>query len=269
MDGQRKIVLDYLHRLGLNDAVANLYLALSTYGPQSISELARHAQIERTRIYRMLDELAASGLVEIETHYKRHIIKPAPAENLRLLLAKKEEELLSLQNNFEAVEQLLSARHAQQQATRVQFYHGNEGAKQMLWNETRAHHEVLSILYENIQTKTNQAFFERWAHRANERGLRFRGIVGEHFLASQKRWYANRRHERLKHWEQRVVDPSVFAITHSVFIYDNVVAYYNWKDSEIFGIEIYNQQIADGQRQLFELLWSQSAPLGDVPSQDS
>lgn len=45
--------------------------------------------------------------------------------------------------------------------------------------------------------------------------------------------------------------------------YDNVVAYYNWKDGEIFGIEVYNQEIATAQRNFFEMLWRQGLPIPD------
>jgi hypothetical protein len=31
--------------------------------------------------------------------------------------------------------------------------------------------------------------------------------------------------------------------------------YFNWKDGEIFGFEVYNQEIADAQRHIFEMLW--------------
>lgn len=32
------------------------------------------------------------------------------------------------------------------------------------------------------------------------------------------------------------------------------------EDDEVFGLEIYNAQIADSQRQIFELLWRQAVP---------
>jgi hypothetical protein len=56
----------------------------------------------------------------------------------------------------------------------------------------------------------------------------------------------------------------LFPITHSTVIYGDVTAYFNWKDGEIFGIEIYNQQIADAQRQFFEMLWRQGVPVDDL-----
>ena len=68
----------------------------------------------------------------------------------------------------------------------------------------------------------------------------------------------------LKNWDARYVEARTFAIDHSTIIYDNVVAYYSWKDSEIFGIEIYNQEIADGQRKFFEMLWERGGQLPEL-----
>jgi hypothetical protein len=128
----------------------------------------------------------------------------------------------------------------------------------MLWNETKATTENLSILDENMQVNTKAAFFERWVRTCNERDLHFRGLVSERFLASQKRWYDAHNNEQLAHWHSRYVTPAQLPITHNTVIYDDVVAHYQWSDNEIFGIEIHNQDIADAQRGLFELAWKQA-----------
>jgi hypothetical protein len=47
-------------------------------------------------------------------------------------------------------------------------------------------------------------------------------------------------------------------ITISQDIYDDVVAYLSWRDNEVFGIEIYNRNIANNQRHFFEKLWKQA-----------
>ena len=245
----------YFAKLGFEPEVANIYLALYTHGPQSISELSRNSKVERTRIYRLIDTLLESNLIEVESHYKRGIIKAAPIANLHILISKKEQELKSLQDELELIQQVLARNSLSSPATRVQFYNGPEGNKQMFWNETKAKTEVLAILFENMQTKTNSVFFERWATACNEKQIHFRGLVGDEFMASQEKWYATHTNERLKYWDQRQMPKDLFAITHSMTIYDNVVAYFNWKDGEIFGIEIYNKDIANTQRQFFEMLW--------------
>ncbi len=254
----------YFGKLGLEPEIADLYLALYAHGPQTISELSRNASVERTRIYRLIDKLLESGLIEVESHYKKGIIKAAPIANLRILISKKDQELKSLQDELELIEQVLARNSLSSPATRVQFYHGAAGTKQMFWNQTKAKTETLGIFYENMQIHTDSKFFERWVAICNEKELRFKGLFSDTFRASQQKWYATHQNERLKLWESRYVSQDVFPITHNMVLYDNVVAYYNWKNGEIFGIEIYNKDIADSQRRFFEMLWAQAHPEPDL-----
>ncbi|PIR98931.1 hypothetical protein COT87_02260 [Candidatus Collierbacteria bacterium CG10_big_fil_rev_8_21_14_0_10_44_9] len=55
-----------------------------------------------------------------------------------------------------------------------------------------------------------------------------------------------------QYWEIRHLDkPFQFEI----LIYNNVYCMYRYTGDEIFCIEIYSQELADMQRQLFEYLW--------------
>jgi DNA-binding transcriptional regulator GbsR (MarR family) len=259
----------YLFKLGLASEIADIYLALHTYGPQSLSELARHSGVERTRIYRMMDELTASNLVEIETQYKKNIFHAAPITNLQILISKKEQDIRDLQKELQELHRNLSDPAASSPATRIQFYKGIEGLKQMYWNQTKGTTENLAILHENMQIRTNLSFFERWAHACNENGLKFRGIINDNFIKTQQEWYGEHSNGRLANWRSRYLPDNVFLITHSVVIYDDVTSYYNWKDGEIFGVEMRNQEIADSQRQFFEMLWSQGTSVDDLKDIES
>jgi hypothetical protein len=134
----------------------------------------------------------------------------------------------------------------------------------MFWNQTRAKGEEVSILYEPIQTVTGKGFFERWAGRINELGVPTRSVVGLHFLQSLNDWYETHQNERLTEWKGRYVDESVFRIAHSMHVYDDIIAYYNWKAGELSGVEIRNKELADSQRQFFEMLWAQSTDLSEA-----
>ena len=106
------------------------------------------ANVERTRVYRLLDIMADLHLSETEIHYKRSIVKAAPVGNLQLLIDKREHELRELQQEFGDFEKAVHEQAAiASPATHVQFYKGDAGLKQMLWNETRSQTENLSILY--------------------------------------------------------------------------------------------------------------------------
>lgn len=257
-------IREYLHKLGFEPQIADLYLTLHNFGPLSISQLSRHSGVERTRIYRLLDTLQASGLVETEIRSKRSIIKAAHIGNLQSLLSKREQELQALQDELHTIEKSFTHNSISSEHAKVHFYQGLDGRKQMFWNQTRAKGETVCILYENMQNKTNSTYFERWVRKCNEQNLHFRGIIGEHFIRTQQNWYAEHQNERLTHWESRYINPSIYPITYSLIVYDDVVAYHTWQGGEIFGIEIINQEIADGQRRLFEMLWKQSQPVDDL-----
>jgi len=195
----------YFNKLGLEPEVADLYLALHAYGPQTMSELARHSGVERTRIYRLVDVLRDTGLVEVEVHYRRNILKAAPVSNLQILLSKKEEELRALQADFSKIEGTISQHAHRTPTTQVQFYKGPEGLKQMFWNETKSKTENLAILFENMQGQTKAAFFERWVREFNSNDIKNRSLVGDHFLETQKSWYKRKDSERIEKFKARYV----------------------------------------------------------------
>lgn len=252
---------EYLEKLGIEPYIASVYLSLHTNGPQSISQLARDTNIERTRIYRLLDKIHESNLIEVENKYKSKLLRAAPLSNLQVLFSKKEQELDQLQQELPKIENILSKNRSVTEKTRIEFYHGSDGTKQMLWNETRAKGQIVSILRENIQTKTAEKFFERWVKLCNERQLKFRSVVSDEFIQSQKNWYSDHSNEKLKYWKGRYISRKSFPINHSIVIYDDVACFFSWTENEIYGIEIHNQDIADTQRQFFEVIWAKSSAL--------
>jgi sugar-specific transcriptional regulator TrmB len=264
MSGDTQAIRAYFFKLGLSSEIADIYLALYAFGDQTISELARHSSVERTRIYRLMDELQAANLIEVEVQYKRKVLRAAPIANLQILLSKKEQDLHDLYKGLGDLETTLARGGQQASATKVQAYQGTEGLKQMFWNQTRGTTENLSILHETVQIRTNLVFFERWVQAFNNRNIKSRSVFGDNFVHNQQTWYKKYANERLANWQGKYIPEGLFPITHSVVIYDDVTSYYNWKDGVMFGIEIYNQQIADAQRQFFEILWNQGIHINDL-----
>lgn len=264
MFGDTQAVRAYFFKLGLSSEIADIFLALHAHGKQTISDLARHSGIERTRIYRLMDELLASNLIEVEQQYKRTILSAAPVSNLQLLLVKKEQELQELRGGLHDLQQALAESSMRSPATKIQSYKGVDGLKQMFWNQTRTKGENLSILYENMQIHTGLTFFERWVKVTDERKMKARSIISDNFVRTQQNWYKKHTNDRMSNWEGRYLPDGVFPITHSTVIYNDVTAYFNWKNGEIFGIEIYNSEIADAQRKFFEMLWVQGIKIDDL-----
>jgi hypothetical protein len=258
MENTSHAVRTYFAKLGLAPEIADIYLALHTSGPQSMSDLARSSGVERTRIYRLLDTLMDSSLIELESHDRRGIVKAAPIANLNILINKREQELKSLQDELTLIEQVLARNSLSSPTTRVQFYTGHEGIKQMLWNLTKAHTTIHATLIESLQTITNDRFLERWVTACKNGDVQMQSMFGKRYLEYQQKLNANYIDTSFPNWQNRYIDEGVFRITQSTLIYNDVVGYINRKDDETFGVEIQNSGIADSQLQLFKLLWQKA-----------
>ncbi|HSD56434.1 MAG TPA: helix-turn-helix domain-containing protein, partial [Candidatus Saccharimonadales bacterium] len=98
----------YFAKLGLEQEIADIYMALYAHGPQHIAALSRLSGVERTRIYRLIDTLLESNLIEVDSSHTRGIIKAAPISNLRILINRRNEELKNLTDELELLEQVMA-----------------------------------------------------------------------------------------------------------------------------------------------------------------
>lgn len=253
-------VTSYFSKLGLEQEVANIYLALYAEGPQSISALARSSGVERTKIYRLIDRLLESNLVEIEPQAKRGIIKAAPIANLHILIAQKEQELKSLHNDLGLIEQLLARNSLSNPSYRTQLYQGVPGIKQLRWNQTRSKTEIVSILSKPIDERLGKAFFVKWVDAVKAAQVRIRLLVSSEVNASLDTWYpmAQPINQPTPSATIRQLPPIAVATAHNTVVWDTVTSFYEWKDGDAYGIEIYNESIAKAQRAYFETLWGTS-----------
>jgi len=251
MASEAGAIRTYFSKLGLDAEIADIYLALHTYGPQSISQLSRNAHVERTRIYRLIDQLMDSGLIELESQQKRGIIKAAPIANLRILIAQKEQELKSLQDELGLIEQALGRNSLSSPISRVQFYEGPDAAKQIRQRMLSAKSEVLSILYKGIPDEFGQQFASQWLAAVDRQEIVFRNLAGHNMEQPPTSVYP-------KSWTTHLIGKDTFPISYSTFIYDDIVAMYQWRNKTIYGTEIHSEDFANTQKALFEMLWQQS-----------
>ena len=240
----------YFGKIGLSDELADLYMALGDFGPQSISELSRNSRIERTRVYRLLDDLKLSNLVETETYYGKELLKAAPFSNVKSLIAKRELELLSLKDDFELISGSLASNELSSPAAKVKFYAGPEGIRQMLNNQLRASSEIASIAYQHLSPTTGTPFANNWLKEFSRRNLESRVIYGNDYFKSTPNTYKDP-----KKVVYKLIPQKKFLISSTIDVYDNVNAFFIWKDAKVYGYEVIDQSLADHNRQIFEMLW--------------
>ena len=251
-------IIDYLHKLGFDGLSSKLYIALLERGPLTILEASRAAHVERTKIYRLAEELIKKGIVEEIIDYKKKLLKAAPAEHLQMLILEQEANTTFLKDSFPLFQETIHSLSQISPFTKVLYYRGVDGIKQMLWNQLNASEEVVCFTFRNIEEVVGIGFWETWVYEFEERrNLILRELRTEVFYESLKEMEA---HTIMKQNQHRDLPGDLLLINYEADIYNDVFAMFDWKDGEIFGVEIYNQKIADMQKHFFEVFWNMAKP---------
>jgi hypothetical protein len=129
----------------------------------------------------------------------------------------------------------------------------------MQWNLFRAENETLSVMHRPMYSVTGSHFFERWVEHWNELNKTVRLICDQYFIDDSNAWHAKHPNNQVAGHDTRLLATEVMPLTFCFDIYNDVVAYYNWVGSDVFGIEVYNAEVAGAQRIFFEMLWAKTS----------
>jgi sugar-specific transcriptional regulator TrmB len=209
----------YFAKLGLDQEVADIYLALYTHGPQQIAALSRSSGVERTRIYRLIDTLLDSNLIELDASQSRGTIKAAPISNLRLLINKRAEELKNLTDELALLEQVLSRNSLAHGHTRMQFFPGPEGIRQLIRHILQKTTEVVGYTSPNLLEVLGIKFSKELSKEQQA------GLI------------------KLQHKEIALGQTQ----GHSCYVYDDIVAYV-YIENDTYGFEIHDPEMAKALR---------------------
>lgn len=251
----------YLTAYGLSVDEAKVYLALLEK-PLTHLEVARRTGVNRTKIYRIADDLEKLSLVRTEQLDKGRVLAASAPKNLEVSLVTEEQRLTnkkiilkellpSLEDIFKGAREDLSFS--------VSTYEGVSGMKQMLWNELKTKGELLSFGSGTLEDLVGS---KRWAeaHRAKTVDVDYR--IREINNRGKKPIHFTNTPSFLNKFERRNIDESVLKLEQQIIIYNDIVAVYHWRDDQKVGTEIHNKAYADTMRQMFEMYWQIAEPLG-------
>src|SRR5688572_24785582 len=118
----------YLGRLNLDPATADIYLALAKHGVSSALQLARTTHISRTQVYRHLEDLQAINLVSSEDLGHTTLYRTLPITNIEGTLADREAEIAGLRSDLGAITHFVQhLSGATGPTATVQHYYGIAG----------------------------------------------------------------------------------------------------------------------------------------------
>jgi sugar-specific transcriptional regulator TrmB len=256
LNNKNNILLQLRH-LGLAGEEAKIYLALLEK-PMSHLELARNTGVNRTKVYRLADNLIARSLITYEQGDEGRFLAAADPSNLEVALVTEEENLKAKRQLLKTALPFLQQAYrrntaSQPNAFTVNTYEGVAGFKQMLWNELQTKDELLAFGNGTLQDLVGSS---RWAEKQRAmvvskdykiRELLNPGTKPAGFTANQ---------DFLKHISERFISPHVLPLDQQICIYNDTVNTYHWRDGKKVGYEVISQSHANMMRQIFEHYWA-------------
>lgn len=238
--------------IGLTSKHAVVYKSLISLPHATPLQLARATKLNRSSLYRYLEELREKGLVEIIMADKSTRYRANP-EGFNLYLAKEESRIEILKTRIPPlVTQLSTLNPEKAPGTEVKYYQGVEGLKQMLWNVVQTKSEFVGLGIANWNTSVGKSYAEKLRRIMLENNIVSREISND---PDDSFSYTSLGDTYQNVYSHRRINPKILQIKHDTYIYDDVFAFYYHYKGELLGVEIHNYEISKTERQMFEILW--------------
>ncbi len=244
-----KDLLHVLRSAGLDDKEAPLYLAGLQLGSAPASEYAKSTGLNRITAYNTLETLAKRGMFTVEKKVRGKSYAPVAPEHLAVEVRK----------NAEAVQRMLPELRSLQgnsyRKPHVRFFEGWEGVRRVYEDTLTAKGELLNFANSSVVRKFWPNYDEEYVSQRVKRGISLRGISPDDDMGRQVHG-----EDKKKLREIRLVSAKEFDFTNEINVYDSKVAICSFSEGkkgeqEMFGVIIESKEVAETQRQIFEMAW--------------
>lgn len=245
-------ITNLLSDFGLSEEEVELYLAILRGVGDTALIISRELKYKRTTVYRILDSLIDKKLVVTRLGERGSRFIATPPDQLDFLITDREHELQDLKSSLPKLkEQLSELTHNSGDDSKVLYYHGKDGIKQITYNSLKAKGELLTYELDNMDSFMSHNEAEKLRRRFANNRINIRTLTN---VAKMDAW-TNVTDLVQNFWEIRHLSPNGSPFQFEILIYNNVFCMYNYTGGKAFAVEIHNQELADMQRQLFEYLW--------------
>jgi HTH-type transcriptional regulator, sugar sensing transcriptional regulator len=244
-----KDLLHVLRSAGLDEKEAPLYLAGLQLGSAPASDYAKSTGLNRITAYNTLEELVRRGMFTLEKKARGKCYTPVSPEHLAVEVRK----------NAEAVQRMLPELRSMQgtayRKPHVRFFDGWEGVRRVYEDTLTAKSELLNFANSALLRKLWPEYDKEYVAERVKRGIHLRGIAPDDEAGRKVHG-----EDRSKKREIRLVSAKEFDFTNEINIYDSKVAICSFSEGkkgvqEVFGVIIESKEVAETQRQIFEMAW--------------
>lgn len=250
-----------LRQAGMTKDEALLYANL-IQAPATHLQLSRVANMNRTKVYRVIADLEEQGLVTRRSDDRGMFLIASDPLFLDEQITKREIETSMQRTALERAKILLPALAADISTNdfAVYTYEGAEGMRQMQWHELQTEGILYAMGYLTYEELIgSRSWAEKFRERVADKGYDTYEIISRlpanydpHFTESES---------FLEHYKGRTLSSSVLPIFAPMVMYNDTVAIYQIESERKFGIEIVHAGYAKTMRKMFEQYWAIAEPL--------
>ena len=233
-----------LTHLGLSDKQANVYVALLNHGASTVTDIAKHAELYRTDVYRAVGTLLERGFVSKTKKKKRVLYKAESPAKLKSLVQ-------DLTDSFSEQLPLLEQQYrAQKKRPTVSFHESYQGI-QSVYDDIIATLPRGGVFYRYSSSKFRKPR-NRYVSRSYEKNRDEKKI--ERYVITSQSAKARKKPKLERYMKIIPPDFDLFEYNITQLVYGDKVAFVDYNTDTATVIE--NPTIASFQRQLFKLLFS-------------
>jgi sugar-specific transcriptional regulator TrmB len=237
--------------LGLDKLEGDLYLELIKDRSVPVSKLAIQFGTNRVRIYKAFEKLEKIGLIERENDFSK-ITEVEPPSRVLALLRNKENELKRQMQQFEELTpELMYSYEKSEKTPRVQIYEGlGQMGKLLLQTLEEVKEEYLWVNEgEDLNTLFNtEYFYTQYSQKRAKKGVSVRILANTNNISIKR--FADRAEKELR--QVRFL-PVAYQSPGTITIFNDKIIL--WNTFIPRAILIYDKQLAQMQRDLFEMMW--------------
>lgn len=248
MTNNNDTLLQRLKSLNLSSDEARIYLELLK-GPATHLRLARATGVNRSKVYRVAEQLEKRSLVSVRSDDRGTFLIASDPATLEVELVTEEENIKAKRTVFESLLPVLQLiKNNDVSSFIVHTYEGEEGFKQMMWHELKTKDENLMFGRGSLNDFVeNKRWISQHQARMVQANYRIRELVNPHetdniFTVSAR-------------YKYRAIPKEVLPLENQIAIYNDTVAFYHWRHQQKVGIEIINSDLAHTFRRMFEHYW--------------
>lgn len=249
-----KPIKNFLVDFGLTDKEVTIYMSLLKTGPITIMNLARETGIKRSTTHNTVEELIKKGLISQTNYGERRMVVAEDPDKLRFLMDQKIWDMNKLEKTLpDVIKDIYNVVPKARENTKVEvkYYQGKEGTS-AIYREAFSAKELRSYVNlaatSKIFPENKQLFLDL---QKKNKDLKVWEIVEKSpesvELAEYYKHYSNfqfRSTEKIK---------SLSSI--NMLIFNRKVALINFKNENITGVIIENEDYYETSKVIFEMLW--------------